>query len=305
MVNINIDPILFRWGAVTIGWHGLWLAAGIFVAYQVFIHEGRTRGIDPDHLIELILWATTVGYIGARLLHVLDRWEVYAAQPLRILAIHEGGMKLYGGLIGATITMVVYSRHKNLSFWSLADAMAVGIPAGEIVGRVGCTMNGDVWGVPTNGSWGLVYWHPNASIPAYLRGIPLFPVPTMLQVWNAGLLILLLVLRKRLRLSGSLFVTCVVVYSIGRFIVSIWQPEEPLLFGLKGTQAVALAVTSLGILLLLYLRTQASSVSRASSKPQPASCDQVGSVGAVEHIEDSDRLSQSTGHIDREGDDRR
>lgn len=263
MININIDPILFRWGPITVGWHGLLLTAGIVIAYQVVVLEGRRKGIHQRYLSELIVWAAILGYIGARLLHVLDRWEVYADQPLRILAVHKGGMALYGTLIGGTIATIAYARWKKLSFWNLADAIALGIPMGEIVGRFGCTINGDVWGIPTNGTWGLVYWHPNASIPAYLLGVPTFPAPTMLQVWNAGLLILLIVLRKRLCLSGTLLLTCLMVYSLGRFIVSIWQHNEPFLFGLKQAQVVALGIISLGILLLLYLRTQASSVSRA------------------------------------------
>jgi phosphatidylglycerol:prolipoprotein diacylglycerol transferase len=271
MIHIDIDPILFRWGAIAIGWHGLWLAASVFIAYQAFTLEGRRKGIDHHYLSELILWTAILGYIGARLLHVLDHWQVYAAQPARILAVHKGGLALYGALIGGTIATVGYARWKNLSFWYLADAIAVMIPMGEIVGRVGCTINGDVAGVPIQGSWGLVYWHPNASIPAYLLGVPTFPAPTMLQIWNVGLLALFLVLRKRLHLSGSLFLTCMIAYSLGRFIVSIWQPGEPLLFGLKKTQALSLAIISLGILLLLYLRTQASSSSHASSNRQNGS----------------------------------
>ena len=259
MVHINIDPILFRWGAITIGWHGLWLMAGLFIAYQVFIHEGQRRGIDPDQLVRLLVWSTIAGFIGARLLHVLQNWETYAAQPARIPMLYEGGIRLYGGLIAGTIVMVVYARSKNLSFWSLADAMAVALPVGEIIARIGCTINGDVWGEATGGSWGLVYWHPNASIPAHLRGVPVFPVPTMIQVWNLGLLILLLVVRKRLHPPGILFSTCMIVYSLGRFIIGICQSQKQVLFGLKQTQLVSLGVISLGILLLLYLRTRTSS----------------------------------------------
>jgi phosphatidylglycerol:prolipoprotein diacylglycerol transferase len=128
----------------------------------------------------------------------------------------------------------------------------------EIIGRVGCTINGDVWGEPTNAAWGLVYWHHAALIPAYLRGVPTFPVPTMMQIWGAGLLVLLLMLRERLRSPESLFLICLTVYSLGRFTISTWQPQEPVLLGLKQTQMVSLSVISVGILLLLYFRKRAS-----------------------------------------------
>jgi phosphatidylglycerol:prolipoprotein diacylglycerol transferase len=259
MIHINIDPILLRWGDVTIGWHGLWWMAGLFIAFQIFIHEGRRRGVDPNHLFNFIVWGTIAGFIGARLLYVLQNWKMYAAQPARILMLYEGGIRLYGALIAGMIVMVGYARWKSLPFWSLADAWALALPVGEIIGRVGCTINGDVWGEPTSAAWGLVYWHPDALIPAYLRGVPTFPIPTMIQIWSAGLLVLLLMLRERLRSPGSLFLICLTVYSLGRFTISTWQPQEQVLLGLKQTQVVSLSVISLGILLLLYLRKRASS----------------------------------------------
>jgi hypothetical protein len=71
MIHIRIDPVLFQWRDVIVGWHGLGLAAGLFVAYQVIVREGRRKGIARHHLDELLCWIAVLGYIGARLLHVL------------------------------------------------------------------------------------------------------------------------------------------------------------------------------------------------------------------------------------------
>lgn len=264
MVDITINPVLVQWGPIAIGWHGLWLAAGIVLGYLVFRFESRRVELDRDRLTGFLLWLAISGYIGARLLHVfLYDWETYAGQPLKILAVQEGGLAVYGGLIGGTIAAVAYARWKDLAFWHLADATAVPIAAGVIVGRVGCTILGDVAGLPTNGAWGLVYWHPNAAVPAHLLGVPTFPAPIMMQFWNVGLLLLLFALRKRLQLPGALFLIFLIVYSVGRFLISIWQPESLLLFGLRPTQLVALLVTSLAILSLVYLRKEASAFSPA------------------------------------------
>lgn len=252
MVHINIDPILFRWGPITIGWHGLLIAASLTIAYPVVVLKGRKQGIDHHYFGELFLWVGILGYIGARLLYVIDNQALYASKPMSVLAIHQGGTRIYGALIGGAIATIGYARWRNLSFWNLADAIAWGIPVAVIVGRVGCTINGDTWGSPTDGSWGLVYWHPNASIPGQLLGVSTFPVPTMLQVWNVGLLALLIVVGKRVHRPGFLFLACTIVYALGRFVISIWQPGEALLFGLKQTQVVSLGVISLGISLLLY-----------------------------------------------------
>lgn len=258
-----MDPILFRWRDLAIGWHGLWLAAAVFLAYQVVLHEGRRKGIAPSHLSNLFVWATLAGLVGARLLYVVDHWERYALRPASALAMHRGGLVLYGALAGGAIAAILYARRHDLAFWPLADAIALGIPVGEIVGRVGCTINGDIWGVPTDGSWGLVYRHPGAALPAHLLGVPTFPTPTLLQAWNLGLLVLLLVLRKRSRsvaeaaVDGWVFAVCVTVYSVGRGIAGLWQEGEPFLLGLTQMQALSLVFSGVGVALLVYLERRA------------------------------------------------
>ena len=255
MINIDIDPILFRWGAVTIEWHGFWILIAVVFAYLAVAYEGQRKNITSHYWSELFVWLVLSGYIGARLVHVLDYWEIYAQQPLAILAVNRGGFGLFGTLIGATLATLIYASIRKLPFWCLMDAIAFGIPIGEIVGRIGCTINGDVWGVPTGGSWGLVYWHPDTVIPDHLLGVPTFPAPTILQILSIGLLAILLVLNKRLHTPGTLFLSCMIVYSVGRFMVSIWQPNELFLLGLKQAQVISIGiiVVSLGILFVFYL----------------------------------------------------
>lgn len=255
MLNVQIDPVLARWGPLSITWHGLFLAAGVALGCLLFVLRARRQGQDLEVALQLIVWVVCIGYLGARLLHVfLYEPATYLDEPFRILAIHTGGLSVYGGLVGGTLAVIVFAHRRRLSFWLLADACMVGIVAGELVGRIGCTLAGDVAGVPTDGSWGLVYWHPGASVPAELIGLPTFPAPVAMQIWNAGLLILLLFLQKHLALPGTLFLTGMILYSAGRFVINVWQIEETIILGLKPTQLVAvlgvgLAATCLGILL--------------------------------------------------------
>lgn len=148
MVHIHMDPVLFRLGPLVVSWHGLWLAAGIATGCLVFLLEGSKQGFDRNLQYELILWIVVCGYVGARLLHVLlYDWQTYATHPLRILAIHEGGLTILGGVIAGTMATVPFARREGLSFWRLAGPIALGLPVGRIMGRVGCTIAGDVWGV--------------------------------------------------------------------------------------------------------------------------------------------------------------
>ena len=230
--------------------------AGLFVAFWIFIHESETKGVDSAQLARLIAWATLAGYAGARLLHVVQHWDTFAPQPIQALMLHHGGIKLFGALAGATLVIAAYAWYKKLPFWVLADALAVALPVAEVIGRTGCTLNGDVWGIPTHSPWGLVYWHPDASLPRHLLGVPLFPIPIMIQAWSAALLLLILVLKKRPPPRGALFVTLLIGYSLGRFVIGAWQAQDPLWFGLKQTQVSSLGVVGLGTLLLVYMKVR-------------------------------------------------
>jgi phosphatidylglycerol:prolipoprotein diacylglycerol transferase len=253
MVHIGIDPVLLRLGSFVLSWHGLFLTGGIALGAWVFFLQAHRQGIARSHLTEMILWTVIVGYAGARLLQVfLYDWHTYAAQPLRILAINEGGLAVYGGLIGGALAVAIYAHWRRLPFWRLADAVAVAIPLGLIVGRVGCTIAGDVVGTPTHSAWGLVYTHPGSSVPRYLLDVPTFPAPIVMMLGNAALLALLLTLRQRVQRAGDLFLTFLIVYSAGRFVLSFWQVEPALLLDLHPTQLTALAVAALAASLLLF-----------------------------------------------------
>lgn len=272
MVNINIDPILLRWGPLTISWHGLCLAAGVVVLYLILVREGTRKSFSRLSLSELALWSVVLGFVGARLLHVLQYWHFYKAAPLKIFAVHEGGLTVNGAIFGVVVVTVVFARWKRLNLWKLVDVLAMAAPVAFVVGRVGCTINGDVWGLPTNGSWGLVYWHRNASIPPELLGVPTFPAPTVLQLWNLGLLVLLLTLRRRVSGDGFLFAVYLMVYALGRFIVNFWQAGDVVVLGLKFLQVVALALFLLGAGLMIYQRSRyhvrgASPRKKASVEP--------------------------------------
>jgi phosphatidylglycerol:prolipoprotein diacylglycerol transferase len=257
MVHIHIDPILFRWGPIALSWHGLFLAAGLVLGYFILKREGVRRGFPRHSLSELALWLAVLGFVGARMLHVVEHWDTFAAQPARVFAVPDGGLTINGGILGGMAATFVFARREQLGFWGLMDVVAIAAPLGFAVGRLGCLIEGDVWGVPTDGTWGLVYWHPDTSIAPDLLGVPTFPAPVVLQLWNLGLCALLLALRGRAPYDGFLFSTFLVVYGAGRFIVNVQQAGEALLFGLKFIQIVGLGFIFLGIVFLVYLPSHA------------------------------------------------
>jgi phosphatidylglycerol:prolipoprotein diacylglycerol transferase len=252
MLTIEIDPILFRWGPVVLGWHGVWFAIGFAAGYWVLIRQRCIAHVDRDRLSWLLLWVIVAAFSSARLSYVLLHWGDYAAHSVRILALYEGGTTLSGALIGGTVATILCTRHMHLALWDIGDATAVALPAGELVGRIGCLIAGDIWGLPTSGTWGVAYIHPNAAIPSYLRGVPMVPIPALIQLWDVGLLLLLPVARRHLAHTGLLFPCYAVAYATGRFVTSAWQLEAASVLGLKGTQLLSIALAASGLALGAY-----------------------------------------------------
>jgi phosphatidylglycerol:prolipoprotein diacylglycerol transferase len=249
MLIIDIDPNLWQWGVLKVGWHGVCLFLGLLIGYAILLRLGNLWGFTLEKLSGLFIVLVLSGYVGARLLYVALNWPSFAVQPARIASIYEGGMTVYGGILGGLLAVIVYSRLVRLPLWALGDAAAVAVAAGEIVGRFGCLINGDVWGLPTGGGWGLVYVHPNALIPAELRGVALFPAPIAYQTWGLGMLTLLYLLQRRSHRPGTLFLTFLLAYAAGRALICVWMPVERLWGGITTTQVTSLCVVAITLAL--------------------------------------------------------
>ncbi|MCL7453423.1 MAG: prolipoprotein diacylglyceryl transferase [Anaerolineae bacterium] len=140
-MTIGIDLVLLDLGSIALSWHGLFLAAGVLVVYAIAVREGTRQGFSHRSLSELALWMIFLGFGGARLLSVLEAWPVYAADPVRILAVPEGGLTVTGAILGGLVAALIYARRRQLDGWRLLDVLALAVPAGCTVGRVGCTSN--------------------------------------------------------------------------------------------------------------------------------------------------------------------
>ena len=128
-IAIDIDPMIDHLGPLMISWYSLFFALAI-VAERVQSPAVR---------------AVMGGLVGARLFHVVDRWEFYAGRPLRVLNVWEGGLAAYGGLIAGVLTGLIYALRHGLQVWRLGDAVAPGMILSQAAGRLACISNGDAY----------------------------------------------------------------------------------------------------------------------------------------------------------------
>jgi phosphatidylglycerol:prolipoprotein diacylglycerol transferase len=252
MIYINISRIAFSIGPVNIAWYSIMVALAVItlVAWALF-----TIKKDPRLTSNMILNAAIVGIpsgvIFSRFLHVIDRWDYYSANPGQIIG--GEGLSIWGAVLGATIGIWVFSLiNKKFSFAHIADVLAPGIILAQAIGRVGCTLNGCCYGKPTDLPWAIVYTNPNTEGPI---GIPVHPTQIYEIIYNLVVFGVLLLLRKRLKPDGSLFLIYLALYSVWRLGIDFIRDGTPFLFGLHQAQVISIIVLII-VIPLLVLKTR-------------------------------------------------
>jgi phosphatidylglycerol:prolipoprotein diacylglycerol transferase len=248
-----IDPNIVQIGPFLITWHGLFTVLGVLAGVWLAEREIGRRGIPTEWVWTAAIWVLVGGVVGARLMHVIDRFAYYSQNPWQVFLITEGGLAIWGAILGGLVALLVYGGVRRLPIWPVLDSAAPGLLLGQSIGRLGCLVNGDAWGAPTGADWGIVYTNPKALIPTDLIGVPTHPYPVYEIVWNMLVFALIWRLRRRSMPEGTLFLTYVVLYSLGRFFVSFVRQEAVVAFGLQQAQVISLVALVAGLVLLVVM----------------------------------------------------
>lgn len=250
-IVIDINPVAFSIGPVPLTWHGIFSALAIVVGFALTLPEARRRGLDEDQVYTLGLWAVFAALIGARLFHVVDHWDFYAANPIAILAFTNGGLSIYGGLLGGFVVGGIYAWRTRLPIRSTFDSAAPALILAQAVGRIGCLINGDVHGAPADLPWAITYVHPDALAPRL--GVPGHPYPLYEIILNLVVFGILWRLRTRLTAPGMLFLIYAIFYALIRLFLSFVREEAVVLWGLQQAQVIGLGGLLLAVPALIYL----------------------------------------------------
>ncbi len=251
MIEIGVDPVAF----LNVRWYGIMVALAIVVLLLWTLWQVK-KGADISY--ETVLTAALVGIpsgiIISRLLHVVDRWDLYSQNLGQIIG--GAGLTIYGAVLGAALGIWIYSRFSKFQFGYLADLLAPGIILAQAIGRVGCTINGCCYGIETSLPWGVVYTHPdsiayNDSL-ALLPGMGLHPTQVYELIFCLLGFVVLLKLRGRFKPDGSLFMVYLGLYSVWRVGIGFLREGTPFLFGLHQAQVIGLIVLAVCVSLLAY-----------------------------------------------------
>ena len=261
-VDFNImRPTLFKIGALPIRGYGLMVAIAFLVATYVAARRAEKRGIPSQNIFDLGLYILISAMLGARVFHTLQHPDSYES-VLDILKLWEGGLVYYGGFIFAFVVSILYLRKKKLPTGEVLDILGPSLILGVGIARIGCFLAGCCFGKPTSLPWGITY--PEGSLAWFEVGSQKVHPTQLYSVLSLfSIFMILLILQKRTKFSGQLFLLSVLMYSVHRFLIDFlryYSPDERM-GGLATSQVMSIigGVIAIAVMIFLVVRGDSGS----------------------------------------------
>jgi len=278
LITIPWDPIVVRVGGLVLAWHGVFTAVGILAGVQLALRVGKMIRYNEDDAYSIALVAVPSGVVGARLLYVIEHWGFFSARPLEVFAINEGGISVWGAVLGGVLGGYAFALWRHYDVRGGLDIAAFGLILGLAIGRIGDLINGEHLAKATSLPWGVVYTNPNS--PAFAHSIavgPHHPATTYEMLGSLVLLGLLFpVLRRSRDRPGLTFFVFLVAYSSLRFAVSFLRVDSMgAMFGLDVPQLISVVVIPLSVPMIWWIWKHPRPVDAAAPPPTRAGAGRV------------------------------
>lgn len=257
-ITIGANPYIVSTSLVTVSWHGFFTFVAVVAAMVLVTRWGREEGISSDDVQSVAIWAIIAGIIGARVVHVVDRWDVYGGNVAQIVSLWQGGISIYGAIIGGFLGGAGYiwvnrrffSRLSHLSIGHLADVTAPALLVAQAIGRIGDIINGEHLAKATLLPWGFIYSHDLSLSNRYHGFIASHPAVVYEMIYDLVLLGVLMKLRGRLAPPGMLFAVYGMLYALGRFFIQFLRLDKEWFAGLQEAHVISIIVivVTVGIL---------------------------------------------------------
>lgn len=265
------SALLLKLGPIEIYWYGLFIVIGILSAIGVSIKIASFYKVKKHTVIDLAFWLIIFGIIGARIYHIFLELPYYLNNQLAILKIWQGGIAIHGALIAGLFTLIIFAKRNKLNIFKLTAIITPGIALGQAIGRWGNYFNQELFGLPTNSSWGIPIEFANRELSfisyEYFHPTFLYESIGSLFIFLILLLIHLYIIKNnKLKESFYLLATSsyLILYSILRFSLEFIRIDKtPEILGLRTPQIASILIILASIIFTRYkhLKNKKQSVS--------------------------------------------
>ena len=244
---MNINPVAFSLGPITVRWYGLLIATAMLIAAIGGCKMMRKAGINEDDFLTIFMVTIVAAILGARAYYVIFELPYYIQHPDEIIAIWHGGLAVHGGLLAGVTSIYLGCRHYKISFWQFTDIMAPFMILGQAIGRWGNFFNQEAYGYevdPTTVPWAM-----------WIDGAYRHPTFLYESCWDLLVFFVLLwLIRQAWVRRGEIALSYLMFYSVGRVVVEGFRTDSLMLGPLRMAQVMSLVLFTGALLILLYRR---------------------------------------------------
>ncbi|MDO4614775.1 MAG: prolipoprotein diacylglyceryl transferase [Lachnospiraceae bacterium] len=286
----------FSIGGFTIAFYGIAIAIGMVLGITVLMKRADNTGQNSDDYLDMAIRAMIFGIIGARIYYVVFSWDLYRDNLISVFSIREGGLAIYGGIIGGVLTLFVEAKRRHMNIGRILDTCVLGLPIGQIIGRWGNFFNREAFGRYTDSLFAMQLpvsavrqneiteqmWE-NLKIIGDIGYIQVHPTFLYEGIWNCCVLLVLFLRRNRTKFRGELFLTYAAGYGLGRFLIEPLRTDQLLIRGtsIPVSMMLSAAAAVIAVILIIFGRRRA-----AGKQTEQAAADVSESAQALENTAD-------------------
>lgn len=259
----HLDKVAISIFGIPIYWYAIIIVTGMILAILLAQYHAKKEGQNPDDYWDFSIIAIIISVIFARIYYVIFSWDLYKNDLLKIFATREGGLAIYGGIIGGALTAIVFCKIKKIKLGILADIAAPSLVLGQVIGRWGNFINREAFGGYTDSLLAMRYkldqvsYVPQAVFDKKIlyNGVEYIQVqPTFLyeSLWNLAVFVILMILRKYKKFDGEIFLLYILGYSLGRAWIEGLRTDQLLISNIAVSQLLSVILIFISIILLVY-----------------------------------------------------
>lgn len=258
-LGITIEHLAkaFYIGSFPIAFYGVIILIGVIAGCKVAFWEAKKTGQDEEMYFDFAFFAVLFSIVGARMYYVIFAWDAYKDNLWEVFHLRAGGLAIYGGIIGAVCTLLIFSKKRKVSSSLMMDTGVLGLVTGQIIGRWGNFVNREAFGGYTDGIFAMQIrksevfpWNITEEIAEHILwidGVEYIQVhPTFLyeSLWNLGVLCFLLAFRRKKRFDGEVFCWYLIGYGIGRFWIESLRTDQLFIGSLPVSQVLSILLAT-------------------------------------------------------------
>lgn len=314
----HIDRIAFSVLGRDVAWYGILITLGMILAVLMAIRLAKKEGISADDITDFAFIVILAGVVGARAYYVIFTWNEFGylvtdgsfwhnlgRTLYNCVAVWEGGLAIYGGVLAGLLTGFIFARRKKISFLKIFDILAAVVLIGQVIGRWGNFINIEAYGAETTLPWrmGILTYGPalldNGNL-ALTKELYVHPTFLYESLWNlCALLIIHLGLYPRKKFDGEIFCFYLMWYGFGRMLIESLRTDSLMLGNLRVSQGVGFLSCVVGVMLMVALLKKAKKAQTAGAEYKPVYAEGTDKEPAAEPQTDEEKAADEA-EADRE-----